>query len=232
MPRPRLVALSVFLLIAVTHSSSSGQEIPSPYVFIANGQAWEIFAGMSDLNPGELEIGPRDGTTFGGRYAAAFSGALNLDVDGTFFSSKRKVYEVRPGDNILLGESDIDVLLLDARLRINLTGHRTWNGLQPFVLFGGGIAFTTFTDRAWELLSGMPPGEWYEFGVRFAGTFGAGTAYHLTDKISLRLDGVLNLWKIQTPLGWQTLLNDPLDQNTEGEWVAGTTLRLGAAWRF
>ena len=78
----------------------------------------------------------------------------------------------------------------------------------------------------------MPEDEWFEFGTGFAGTFGGGTSFHVSDKISLRLDGVLNLWKIRTPVGWLTVINDPLSENLESEWVSAKTVRLGAAWRF
>ena len=233
MPHPKLVASSILLLIAVAHSTAAGQVIPSAYTFVENGQAWEISGGKSDLNPGRLGLGPRDATTFGGRYAVAFGGAMNLDVDGTLFMSMRHVLDVsRPADDRSLGRADINVFLVDARLRLNLTGQRAWHGLQPFVLFGGGVGFAPSMDRGLEVATTMAADEWYDFGTRFAGTLGGGTSFHISNKISLRLDGVLNLWKILTPLGWRTVENDPLLENPEGEWVSAKTIRLGAAWRF
>jgi len=233
MPHLKLVVPSILLLSAAAHSTAAGQSIPSPYTFIEHGQAWAIFAGKSDLNPGQLGLGPHDGTTFGGRYAVAFGGALNLDIDGTLFRSKRDVLDVsRPEDDRSLGRTDFNIALIDMRLRINLTGQRAWRRLQPFVLFGGGLALATYTDHVLELTMDMPEDEWYNFGTRFTGTFGGGTSFHLADKVSLRLDGVVNLWKIATPVGWLTVDNDPDGNNTEGEWVSAKTLRLGVAWRF
>ena len=233
MPHLKLVAPSILVLIAAAHSTTAGQTIPSAYTFIEHGQAWAISAGKSDLNSGQLGLGPRDGTTFSGRYAVAFGGALNLDVDGTLFMSKRDVLDVsQPEEDRSLGRTDFNIALFDIRLRINLTGQRAWHRLQPFVLFGGGLAFATYTDRVLELSTDMPDDEWYEFGTRFAGTFGGGTSFHISDKISLRLDGIVNLWKIGTPVGWLTVDNDPGGDNTESEWVSAKVLRLGAAWRF
>jgi hypothetical protein len=229
----KLVAPSILLLIAVAHSTAVGQSIPSPYTFVEHGQAWAIFAGKGDLNPGQLGLGPHDGTMFGGRYAVAFGGPLNLDVDGTFFRAKRDVLDVsRPVDDRSLGRTDFRVAVVDLRLRINLTGHRAWHRLQPFVLFGGGVALAESTDRILELATDMPQDEWYEFGKRFAGTLGGGTSFYISDKISLRLDGVMNLWKIATPVGWLTVDNDPSSENPESEWVSAKSIRLGAAWRF
>ena len=233
MPHLKLVAPSILLLIAAARSTAAGQTIPSPYTFIEHAQAWAISAGKSDFYPGQLGLGPRNATTFGVRYAVAFGGALNLDVDGTLFKSKRDVLDVsRPEDDRSLGRTDIDIALLDVRLRINLTGQRAWHRLQPFVLFGGGLALSTSTDRLLELTAIMPEDEWYNFGTRFAGTFGGGTSFHLADKVSLRLDGIVHLWKVTTPVGWLTVDNDPDSSNTEGEWVSAKILRLGVAWRF
>jgi hypothetical protein len=233
MPHLKLVAPSILLLIAATHSTAAGQSIPSAYTFIEHGQAWAIFSGKSDLNPGKLGLGPHDGTTFGGRYAIAFGSALNLDVDGTLFRSKRDVLDVsRPVDDRSLGKTDFTVALVDLRLRINLTGQRAWHRLQPFVLFGAGLTVAESTDRVLELAMDMPQGEWYKFGTRFVGTFGGGTSFHISGKISLRLDGVVNLWKIETPVEWLTTANDPSSENPKSEWVSAKSIRLGAAWRF
>jgi opacity protein-like surface antigen len=233
MPHPRLTAPSILFLIAVARSTAAGQNIPSPYAFVENSQAWEVFGGKADLDPGQLGLGPRDATVVGGGYAVAFAGSMNLDIGGTMFLSEREVLDVSlPVDDRSLGRTDINVLLVDVRLRLNLTGQRTWHRLQPFIVFGGGVAFTTFTDRSLELLSEMPRDQWYEFGTRFAATLGAGVSIHVTQKISLRVDGIMNLWKISTPLGWRTIAADPLGENIESEWVNPGTIRVGAAWRF
>ena len=87
-------------------------------------------------------------------------------------------------------------------------------------------------NRVLELDADMAREEWYEFGARFTGTFAGGVNFHVYNKISLRVDGVVNLWRITTPLGWQTVAADPLSENPEGEWVSIKTIRVGAAWRF
>ena len=234
MPHPRLVGPFILFLIAIARSTAAGQNIPSPYTFIEYSQEWAVFRGKSDLNPGQLGLGPQDANTYGGRYAVAFGGALNLDVDGTLVYSTRDVLDVsRPVDDRSLGRTDLNILLFDLKLRINLTGQRAWHGLQPFIMFGGGVAFPAPTeDRTLELDSDMPEDEWYEFGTRFAGSFGGGVNFHVSNRISLRLDGVMNLWKITTPVGWQTVAADPLGENPAGEWVSIKTIRVGAAWRF
>ena len=228
----RFVALSILFSIAVANSPVAGQTIPSPYTFIENSKEWAFFAGRSDINPGQLGLGPQDATTFGGRWATAF-GALSFDLSGTWFDSKREVRDVlRPVDDRVIGESNIDILLFDARLRLNLTGGRTWHRLQPFVTFGGGLAFSSGVDRILENAAAMPAPQWYSFGTRFTGTVTGGTNFHISNKISLRLEGVWNLWKIATPVGWLTLSADPFGENPEGDWVSVKSITLGASWRY
>ena len=219
--------------MALTLSPVAGQVIPSSYAPVEHSQAWAISVGKSDLNPGQLGLGPQNATTAGGRYGVAAGSAINFDADATLFRSTRDVLDVsRPVDDRSLGTTDIDILLFDLRLRVNLTGQRTWHGLQPFIAFGGGVGFPVSIDHLLETNSDMPLDEWYEFGTRFTGTLAGGVNFHVHDKVSLRVDGVMNLWKIVTPVGWQTVAVDPLGENPEGEWVAARTVRVGLAWRF
>lgn len=233
MPHLRSVALSTFLFISVANSAAAGQTVPSPYTFIEHSKEWGLFGGTSFVNPGELGLGPQNAPVVGGRFAVAFGGAMGLDVTGTLFLSSRDVLDVtRPVDDRVLGSSDISVAMLDARLRLNLTGQRAWKGLQPFLAFGGGIAASGGTSREVELLNDLPVNQWYSFGTRFAASFGAGANYFISDKISLRLDGFMTLWKIATPIGWLTVDNNPDGLTPDGEWVSAKSLLLGASWRF
>ena len=232
MSHMRFVALSILFFITAAHSTAVGQTIPSAYTFIEFSQEWSVFAGKSDINPGRLGLGPRNATVFGGRYAVAFGGAMSVDMSGTLFKSTRDVLDVsKPADDRVLGRSDIDVVLFDIRLRLNLTGQRAWHGFQPFIAFGAGVAYAASTDRIIEGVSVLPADEWYSLGTRFAGTFGGGANFHVSSKLSVRLEGVVNLWKVKTPAGWLTVDADPDAENPEDEWVSAKSITLGASWR-
>ncbi len=94
------------------------------------------------------------------------------------------------------------------------------------------MAGTSFTDRVLETTADMARDEWFEFGPVFTGVFAAGTNFYVSDKISLRIEADMNLWKLGTPIGWLTVEADPLNENPESEWVSGKSITLGAAWRF
>ena len=107
-----------------------------------------------------------------------------------------------------------------------------WHGFQPFLTFGGGFAFPYLVDHGVEEVAFMPAQDRYVFGTRFTGTASGGTTFHVSRKLSLRVEGMLNLWQIKTPIGWFTLDNDPLRLFSESEWVTAKSIMLGASWRF
>ena len=232
MPHLRFFALSILFSVGVVTSTAAGQTIPSAYTYIEHSKEWAVFAGWSDINPGQLGLGPQNATTVGGRWAAAFTGSLSFEIAGTVFMATRVVQDVsRPPDDRVLGVSDIDVGLLDLRLRLNLTGGRTWHGLQPFVAFGGGIVGALSVDRTLEGDRDMPREEQFGFGARFAAMLGGGANFFVSNKISLRLEGVMNFWKIKTPVGWLTVDNNPVGIVVSDEWVSAKSITLGASWR-
>ena len=147
MPHPKFCVPSIIFLIALARTPAEGQTISSPYSFIEHSKEWAISVGKSDLNPGQLGLGPRDAATASGHFGVAFGGAMSFDVDATMFLSTRDILDVtRPVDVRSIGRTDFNILLTDFKLRLNLTGQRTWHGFQPFVIFGGGLALAA-SDR-------------------------------------------------------------------------------------
>ena len=233
MPHAKFLALSILFSIGMVRSPASAQTIPSPYTYIENHQELAFFVGKSNIDAGKLELGPRDSDTFGARYSVGLGGAISIDISGTLFKSTRLIQDVRrPIDDRTIDRGDIDLLLFDARLRLNLTGRRMWHGFQPFLTFGGGFAFPYLVDSGAEEVAFMDSADRYVFGVRFTGTTSGGTTFHVSRKLSLRVEGMLNLWQIKTPIGWFALENDPLRLFSESEWVTAQSIMLGASWRF
>jgi hypothetical protein len=230
--RAPTLALAFFALAA----AASAQEVYSPYRFVETRQEAAISVGQAFTSTGQLGIGPRSGDWVAGRYSLEFGGALALESNLGLLMTERDVIDIRrdEGDQVV-GRADANVASLDVRLRLNVTGHRTWHGLQPFVVFGGGLAFATGWDRTPELDAEVPPIDVYEFGTRFMANVGGGLNIHLSRRFALRADGVLNLWKIGTPEGYRDATRDvPLDLSMipDDEWVSVKLLTVGLSWRF
>ncbi len=232
MPLPRTIFALLSCAILLQSRQVTAQSIPSAYRFIEHSQEGGLFAGVTSLNPGQLGVGPKSADALGGRYSVSFGSALAFEGDATFFKGLRDVIDIRESEeNQLLGESSIDLLAFQVRLRINLTGQRSWRGLQPFVSFGGGMALSSNLDRTLEDEANMLLVDRYDFGSKFIAALGSGINLHLSSKLMLRVDGVMNLWKISTPAGWITDDTD-LGVFPEDEWVSAKSLSLGASWRL
>lgn len=228
-----LLALPPLLLLI---PEVRAQEIPSPYRFVETRQEAAFFVGTAGTATGALELGPRSGDLVGLRYILEFGSALGLDVKGSWLFSSRQVFDPRRdiGDEVI-GEAQIDVAEIDVRMKLNLTGHRSWNRFQPFLAFGGGLAFEALEDRTLEEAADFLPADVYDFGTRLTAAAGAGLAIHLSDRLVLRGEAGFNLWKIEVPRGFLDASRDiPLDQSqlTPEEWVSVRSISVGLGWRF
>jgi len=232
MPHPRTIFLLLSGAILLPSSPATGQDIPSSYRFVEHSQEGGFFAGVSSINPGQLELGPKSADVIGGRYAVMFGGALAFEGVGTFFKGRRDVIDIRrdEGERVL-GESTIDLLAIEGRFKLNLTGQRSWRRMQPFIGFGGGMALSSNLDRTLEDDANMVLADRWDFGSKFIAALSGGINIHASPRLVLRIDGVMNLWKISTPPGW--IVNDvDLGAIPEDEWVSAKHLSLGAAFRF
>jgi hypothetical protein len=189
--------------------------------------------GSTNLEAGQLGLDPSSASTVGARWALDVGGALSLEINGTTFQAERDVLDPsRPEGDRVLGQSDMSMVMFDVRLRLNLTGHRTWHGIQPFVSFGGGIAGETGVDRTLEDEAMMLQDQRFDFGNRFTTMLGTGVNFRLAERLYLRFDALLTLGKMGTPTGWVTAEVDPDRVNPQGEWLAGQNLMIGATWRW
>lgn len=229
----RIIATTNLAIICVHASSAAGQVIPSAYDFIETRQSFGMFVGSTNLDSGQLGLDPSSASTVGARWALDVGGALSLEVNGTIFQAERDVLDPsRPENDRVIGQSDMSIVQFDVRLRLNLTGHRTWHGMQPFVSFGGGIAGEAGVDRTLEDEAMMPQDQRFDFGNRLTTTLGTGVNLRLSERLYLRVDGLFSLWKMATPTGWVTVEVDPDRVNPQGEWLAGQNVMIGATWRW
>jgi len=223
--------LGCLLFAALLATGTHAQTIESPYRFIDTKQAGSLYLGYMSTGKGSLDLGPESGLRFGARYNIDVSGPFSLEADVSYFSKMRAVYDTVPGDTsrMKVGDSDFSILVVGAGIRFNLTGARTYRRIQPYVLFGAGVALD-LSDPSPEdkaLANNLR----FDFGTAFLGMFGGGAEIMLSDRYSLRLDARSTLWKLQTPeafliKGDQALLL-PAD-----EWSQNLGLSAGLVFRF
>lgn len=221
---------AIACLAAASPTPSTAQNIPSPYRFVDTRQEVGLFVGSSSMTTGRFGFGPSGGVQAGARWGIDLSGPLGFEAVAGVMSGTRDVINPAKvvGDQ-KIGEGDLLVGTLDARLRFTLTGDRTWHRLAPFGIMGGGIAMGLGDDA--PLDQELAVDDRFEFGTSFFGTAGGGARLLLTERLALRGDAVFSLWKIKTPPGF----SDPERGFTaveKGEWVSGLHVTLAAVLRF
>jgi hypothetical protein len=226
----RFTGLLVLAASALVVASGEGQTINSPYRFIELSQSGGGFGGFLSTRAGTVGFGPESGSVGGVRYAMRLSGPFNIEADLAYFPTRRAVLDTVVVDSARrrVGTTDMNMLMLMASLRFNLTGQRTWHRVQPFILFGaGGISDLSSEGEEEEI---VPADIRYDFGTSFAGLFGAGLEWYASDRITLRVDGRNTLWQIKTP---EPFLRGDLGVNTpEREWISNGFISVGLALRF
>lgn len=237
LPRTVRTAALLTILILSQADSSQGQTIPSPYRFIESAQETSVLWGTMFLTNGSLDLGPKSGTFMGARYAVEASGPLFIEGIVSYLPTTRDIVDPRRavGDRII-GETDVRMLMADARLNFSLTGRRTWNRISPHLFMGGGIAIDVAGQG--EFADVLLPEDVYDFGTGFTATAGSGFRVELHPKLMLQAEAGLTLLKLNTPSGFDDPEKRPQTADMEpepvvqSEWVRGYGLTLSAGWRF
>ena len=224
-------------LLASGGEFAAAQRIPSPYRPIEHRQTGSIFGGYMSLPTGSLDLGPKSGTLVGGRYAIETGGPVFFEGLLSYLPTRRDVVDPRRqlGDRSI-GEADVHLLMLDARLSFSLTGRKTWNRMAPYLFAGAGVAYDA--GRGNDLEDILLPEDVFRFGTAFTANAGTGARFLLGEKLMVVTDASLKLWQLGTPTGFDDPARrpedemDPLHAPEESEWVGGYGLTLSLAWRF
>lgn len=226
--RSFLVLASLCALASV--EAASAQSVPSPYRFFETTHEVSVFGGWLSPGRGPFELGPGPGPLMGVRYGLEISGPISAEGTLSYLPTTRNVVDPgrAEGDRII-GEADAALFIADARVKLSITGRRTWHGLNPFLIAGGGVTVDLSGEQ--PLDERLLVDDRFEMGTGFVGMAGGGLRWFLSDRIIVRGDALLNLWKLDIPQGWR----DPereLGPVGEGEWVSGPAFTFGIGYRF
>jgi hypothetical protein len=234
-------ALLAALALTLGARAGAAQSIPSPYRHIESTHTVGVSAGYLFTDPNvtltdstSAELGHQSAPMVALRYQIRASGPLSVDFAVGVSPSERKLYAPQYNiDSTTVTAQDLGisvpstVVMVDAGLRFNITGARTWNGLAPFVAGHGGIAADirgTFNE---ETEAELPSTALFRFGPSFAVGGALGTDWFPSQRASLRLELQGRLWRMRTPGG---LLTDRNEELREWNPVAGLT--VGGSFHF
>ena len=226
----RVCGVSFVFVVVGPAVPCGAQRIVSPYRFVEESQAVGGFAGYVGTERGSLELGPKSGPVAGARYSLRLNGPFTLEAEFGYLPTERDVVglDTLAADTVpvVRGEAALSLLLVTGALRFNLTGPRTYRGLQPYVLFAGGAAIdVSGGEEAGDLL---PPGARFDFGTSFAGQVGGGLEWFLARRVALRADGRLVFWQLEAPAALLAHRPDVPDR----EWVQNVAGSVGVSVHF
>lgn len=220
------------ILGAVLAQPASAQRIDSPYRFLDHSQFLGGFGGYTWLSDGRIGLGPEPAPLLGVGWSIRVSGPFAVALDIGYMPTTRVVRDTAfvAADSTFqqTGESDVRLVTAMANLRFNLTGARTWHGVQPFALLGAGAAVDFGGGSAADLA--LQPNMRFDMGTSFAGQLGAGIDWFPSSRVSIRLDARNMLWKLDVPEAFR--LTDAGRELPGSEWEQNFALAAGLSIHF
>jgi hypothetical protein len=219
---------------------AAAQSIASPYDFVETSHSLHGFVTYVFTDRGTIDIGPHSAPAIGFGYGIRISGPFAFDSRVAFMPTSRTVFTVDPDadpeavreDPTVgleeIGTADLSLLLVDASLRFNITGPRTWNRLQPYALLGAGGVVRLAADHSAEEELPEDTDLRVRFGNGLTGHFGGGVEWFVSERFTLRFDARDLLWRLHVPTGFITTARLIDDR----QWVQTAHLSIGAAYRF
>lgn len=208
-------------------TAAEAQSIPSPFSYLEQKQEFGIYGGLLNSGTGRFGYGPSGGPMLGLRYGIELSGPLGVEgVVGIVDASRDIIDPGRVEGDRVIGQADMLLTMIDARIRFSFPGRRSWHNLSPFLTAGGGVVLNSSGQADADQL--LLPEDVFDFGTSFFGTLGLGTRWFITDRLALRGDGVFSLWQISTPPGFSDPARD-FAAVADAEWLWGHVVHGGTA---
>jgi opacity protein-like surface antigen len=228
-----LISCAVVLAVqAAVVQPVDAQQIASPYRFLDHSQFVGAWAGWVWAADGRIGNGPEAAPIIGAAWALRVSGPFALGADVGFMPSTRTVRDTTfsAADSMFtaIGEADVRLLVVMGNLRFNLTGSRTWNGLQPFAVAGAGVVIDLASGTAVE--ADLPANARFDFGTSFAGQLAAGVDWFPSSRVSVRVDARDMFWKLPVPEAFVFTQNGATLPRSE--WEQNIALTAGLSIHF
>ncbi len=200
--------------------------IDSPYDWIERSRRFGAFGGRVGGTRGDLEFGPGPAEVAGARFRFRVSSPLSLEVGLGGGNSDRFVIDpLAEGGPRAVEQVPLRWLSADAAVQLALTGARTWNRLQPYVLLGTGLIFGVDQPVSPREVPVDPPDEGengedgadgadeeetppdlsaFRYRINTAPVFqaGVGTELHLSGRLGVSLEARDLIFRLRSPDGF------------------------------
>jgi hypothetical protein len=225
--RSTRIALAALLLGAPTVLSAQLGHRPSdsPYEDVKFGQTISLSGGWFAFKSDPAKVAPKSAAFGQLRYDIGVGGPASLYARYSLSTSQRNQYApTAVAAKRLVATPGVAMHMLDAGLDVALTGKKTWHQLIPSVIGGAGVV----SDFA-HADSGS-----YQFGVKFAITYGLGLRYLPKNGLRVRLDVTNYTWQYDYPDSYFVAATDNTallaDSKKRSAWTANYGLALGVSY--
>jgi hypothetical protein len=240
MTRVPRTALLLAAAVTALARSASAQSVPSPIRDVTTTQGVHVFTGIMFPERGvqitdstEVNFGPKVAPLVGVSYELRATGGLNFQLAVSFSPSERRLYApeyVADSTRVEAIDTGVDVpsaiLMTDAALLFHLTGPRSWHGLAPYVVAGGGIVADVRGTLQAEADQDLEGEELYRFGPTFALRTGVGSDWFVGDNLSIRAELQGRLWRTSPPDAFVLPVRDISEWNQVGALTVGGVLHF------
>lgn len=218
-------AVLVLLLVAGALAAPDGAraqeqggppEIDTPYRWLDGSFRVAPYVGRLQTGRGDLQIGPDATQIFGGRTRIRLTGPISLEGNLGFASSERAVIDPRlSGGPAAVDTVPFRWVVAEGALQLALTGQRTWNELQPYVLIGAGMIVGVDEPGSSALADSASAPFRFELNTAPTAVAGVGAEWRLSETLGLGFEVRDHLWRLTTPDGF--FRQDVLDNIEEAD---------------
>lgn len=201
----------------------------SPFRDVEFRQEITTFTGWYVSGPGVVGVLPRGGPMLGARWEALLTGPLRFYTRlGSVLSERTVINPARAPGERAIGDYSWPVFFGDVGFNADLTGRKSWNRLVPMVSVGaGGVT---------DFIRGPDVGQ-FEFGTRFALTYGGGVRYVPGGRWQFRLDAHDVMHRIKYPPAYRTNFagsTGPVLPSGEADrgWHHNLAIQLGLTYTY
>ncbi len=190
--------------------------IDTPYRWLDGSFRIAPYAARLETGRGDLELGPESTQLFGARTRVRLTGPISLEGNLGYASSRRSVIDPRlSGGPAAVDSVPFRWIVAEGVAQIALTGQRTWYGIQPYVLVGGGMVLAVDEPGSQALSDSADAAFRFEMNAAPTAVAGAGFEWRISETVGVGFEFRDHLWRLKPPDGF--FREDVLDNIEEAD---------------
>lgn len=224
---------------AVAQEEGGPPNIDSPYRWVDGSLRVGPYVGRLATGRGDLGVGPFSAPLVGGRMRVRLTGPVSLEGNLGFASSERSVVDPRlPGGPAPVDTVPFRWMVAEGVVQVALTGQRTWHGLQPYALLGGGMVLAVDEPQSPALADSADADFRFEMNAAPTVVAGLGTEWRVSETLGIGFEVRDHLWRLKTPQGFfrEEVLDEIEDADLpapeENQWTHNLEFGVGVWYYF